>query len=105
MVQMFCQCFQLNRTSTGFHTRADSKRCHGFINTPRLYLGVSAVLLYIAAREQVRLGPARLGHLMLSDGFFGQIFHISLSSSLAISSAVILANKSGGMFPHSTFFP
>ena len=38
-------------------------------------LGVSAVLLFtFAAREQVCLGPARLGHLVLSDGFFGQVF-------------------------------
>lgn len=38
-------------------------------------LCVSAVLLFtFATREQVSLGPASLGHLMFSDGFFRQVF-------------------------------
>lgn len=82
-----------------------NKCCHWFISTTSLHLCISAVLLFtFATSEQVSLGPTSLGHLMLPDGFFGQVFLISLSSSLAISSAVILANRSGGIFPHSTFF-
>lgn len=52
-----------------------NKCCHWFISTTSLHLCVSAVLLFtFATSEQVSLGPTSLGHLMLPDGFFGQVF-------------------------------
>ena len=43
------------------------------------YLSVGApLLLALAAGEQVSLGPSGLGHLVISNGFFGQVLPYQL---------------------------
>ena len=52
-----------------------NKCCPSFISTMSLHLCERAVLLFTYdTNEQVSLGPTSLGHLMLPDGSFGQVF-------------------------------